>query len=143
DRIYARPHLVAAVANCNLAYALQDTNALDEALHYFDRAMAIDEALQRSDPHAESCRYGRARARLHAGDLTGAAADLAADRRMFEAMGEPRSRAWLNHCLLDARIRRARDPRASLEPFLLACEQVRAPADGPSTAYVEARAAFL
>jgi serine/threonine-protein kinase len=143
DRIYARPHLVAAVANCNLAYALQDTNALDEALHYFDRAMVIDEALQRSDPHAESCRYGRARARLHAGDLTGAAADLAADRRMLEAMGEPRSRAWLNHCLLDARIRRARDQRAPLEPFLQACEQARAPGDGPSTAYVAARDAFL
>ena len=143
DRIYARPHLVAAVANCNLAYALQDVDALDEALHYFDQALAIDEALQRNDPHAESCRYGRARARLQAGDLAGAGDDLAADRRMLEAMGEQRSRAWLNHCLLEARIRRARDPNAPLEPFLQACEQARAPEDGPSTAYAEARAAFL
>jgi len=131
------------VANCNLAYAMQGVDALDEALHYFDQALAIDEALQRNDPHAESCRYGRARARLQAGDLAGAGDDLAADRRMLEAMGEQRSRAWLNHCLLEARIRRARDPNAPLEPFLQACEQARAPEDGPSTAYAEARAAFL
>ncbi len=144
DRIYSRPHLMAAVANCNLAYVLLQVEKLDEARTYFDRAVAIDEALERNDPHAESCRSGRARTRLALGDLAGAGEDLREDRRMLLAAGQARSRAWLNHCVLDARIRRARDPAAVLQPFFAACERERAPSveDLPE-GYVAARDALL
>jgi len=63
---------------------------------------------------------------------------------MLQAAGQPRTRAWLNHCVLDARIRQARNPQAGMLPLFAACERDHAPSgeDLPQP-YVAARDALL
>ncbi|HMM66577.1 MAG TPA: protein kinase [Dokdonella sp.] len=104
DGIYSSPHMIAAVANCNLAGVLQQQGNPAEALAYYDRSVSIDEALSRGDLHVESCRRGRALARLSLADFSGSRDDLAADRALLEKLDKHQSTLWLATCGIEASI---------------------------------------
>lgn len=98
----SKPHMFSAVANCNLAAVLKQQGKTAEALEYYDRTIAIDESLGRSDLHAESCRWGRAMAHAALGNIGAARADLEADREMLTKLGKQQSTSWLNNCGMQA-----------------------------------------
>lgn len=103
DRIYDKPHMYAAVAACNLAAVLQQRGDLHGALSWYDRNIAIDEALDRNDVHAESCRYNRAYSRAGTGDFEGARRDLYADRVMLGKLDNGAG-YWLRNCGMEASV---------------------------------------
>ena len=102
DRIYDKPDALAAVPYCNLGALLMQIGRLREALPYYDRTIAIDEAISRNNLHAESCRSGRAYVHAALGQRDAALADLAADRDMLKKLGRERSVQWLSTCGLEA-----------------------------------------
>ena len=104
ERVYDKPHMFGAVANCNLAALLMQEGNLAEAAEYLDRSIAIDEAIGRSDPHVESCRRNRAYVRFALSDSNGARADLAVDRLILERLGKQQSPLWLTTCGIEASI---------------------------------------
>jgi len=103
DRIYDKPHMYAAVAACNLAAVLQQRGDLHGAASWYDRSIAIDEALDRNDVHAESCRYNRAYSRAGTGDFEGARRDLHADRVMLGKLDNGAG-YWLRNCGMEASV---------------------------------------
>ncbi len=104
DRIYDKPQMFAAVANCNLAALLQHEGRYADALAPYDRSIAIDDAIRRNDMHVESCRRGRAYSRAAMTDFSGASADLSADRDILARLGKQQSTLWLSNCGLEASI---------------------------------------
>ncbi|MFZ2236155.1 MAG: serine/threonine-protein kinase, partial [Dokdonella sp.] len=83
DQVYKKPHMYAAVANCNLAAMYQHEGRLADAATTYDRSIAMDEAIGRTDLHAESCRRDRAYVRAARGDFVGSRADLKIDQEML------------------------------------------------------------
>lgn len=129
DGVYRKPHLFAAVAYCNYAALLAQRARPEQALPYFDRSIAVDEALSRNDRHAESCRYGRADALAALGRFDEAIADLAVDRAMLAKLGPAVASLKLNNCGLHASLllRRQRSDQAQTQ--LRDCGRGAAPAD--------------
>jgi serine/threonine-protein kinase len=104
DRIYSSPHMIAAVANCNLGGVLQQQGRISEALDYYDRSISIDDAMSRGDLHAESCRRSRAIARAAVVDFSGSRDDVAADRDILEKLDKVQSPLWLSTCGIETSI---------------------------------------
>jgi eukaryotic-like serine/threonine-protein kinase len=102
DQIYSSPHMIAAVANCNLAGVLLQQGKNSESLRYYDRSISIDDAISRGDLHAESCRRSRAIARASLADFSGSRDDLAADRAILEKLDKQHSTLWLSTCGIEA-----------------------------------------
>lgn len=129
-RIYDKPHMFAAVAECNLAALLVTTKRYPEAIEHFDRSIGIDRALQRRDLHAQSCVFGRAQARAETGDAAGAIADLDDDRAMLVHLDRKKSAMWLRNCALQARLLLEAGDRGGAAGLLQRCESEHLPADG-------------
>ncbi len=115
DHVYKKPHMYAAVANCNLAALYQHEGRLSDAATTYDRSIAMDEAIGRTDLHAESCRRDRAYVRVARGDFVGARADLKIDQEMLERGGKQRSVQWALNCAIEASmlVREQRSAEAS------------------------------
>jgi eukaryotic-like serine/threonine-protein kinase len=115
DRLYSTPHIFASVAYCNLAALLQHEGKLSDALDANNRNIAMDEAMKRADPHAESCRRNRAYLRSALSDFSGARADLKLDRDLLDQLGKQKSTLWLANCGMEASlfIRKGETVRAS------------------------------
>lgn len=129
ERVYDKPHMFAAVAYCNYAALLLQLNRPEQAIAYYDRSIAIDEALSRNDRHAESCRYGRAHALAGRGRFDEAEADLDKGLAMLEKMGPAVTSLRLNNCGLRATVilrRRRTDEAVSL---LKSCAVAATPDD--------------
>ena len=105
DRVHDKPHMFAAVANCNLAALFQQQGDMAAALTYYDRSIAIDRAIGRLDVHAQSCLAGRAYVAAALGEYAQALADLAAEQALGDKLGNPMQKANANRCLLRAAIR--------------------------------------
>ena len=121
SRIYDEPHMFTAVAECNLAALLVQRQRLVESLRHYDRSIVVDEALQRSDLHAQSCRYSRAEVRASLGDADGALADLAHDRSLLLKLGRERSTLWMKNCGLHADLLARSGRRGAASALLDAC----------------------
>jgi tetratricopeptide (TPR) repeat protein len=102
DRLYHEPHLMTAVATCNLGWLYLEISRVTEARSWLDRTISIDRAISRADVHAESCLEGRAQAAALLGDLDAASADLDAAERMLAQQGVSRSLAWTSLRALQA-----------------------------------------
>ncbi|WP_202844983.1 serine/threonine-protein kinase [Luteimonas saliphila] len=130
ERIYEEPHMFAAVATCNLAALLAQSARMQEAAGYYSRAIGIDEALQRNDLHARSCRFGRAYVLASLGQADAARDDLARDRTMLSVMELERSGEWMNNCAMEALLQVAAGTSAAAAATLDDCRTQHAPADG-------------
>lgn len=139
DRVYREPHMFAAVALCNLAALLAQRDRFQEALRYYDRSIALDEALQRGDLHTASCRYGRGKVRAELGDDRGALADLALDRAMLAKLDQERSVAWLRNCAAHAGVLGRQGRVAQAAALLDDCEARHRPDGDPPEEYLAAR----
>ena len=127
DKVYTKPHMYAAVANCNLAALYQHEGRLDEASAGYDRSIAVDDAIGRTDLHAESCRRDRAYVRSARGDFAGARADLKIDQEMLERLGKQHSVQWLSACAIEASIQIREQHSASASTMLDRCESEHSP----------------
>ncbi len=127
DKVYTKPHMYAAVANCNLAALYQHEGRLDEASTKYDRSIAIDDAIGRTDLHAESCRRDRAYVRAARGDFAGARADLKIDHEMLERLGKQHSIQWLSACAIEASILVRQQHSESASTMLDRCESDHSP----------------
>lgn len=126
-RVYDKPHMYAAVANCNLAALFQQEGRLNDAASSYDRSIAIDEAIARTDLHAESCRRERAYVRAAMADFSGARADLTVDREMLERLGKQHSTLWLSNCAIEASILVREQRSGSATELLDRCESEHSP----------------
>lgn len=142
SRVYDKPHMFAAVAECNLAALLVAQKRYQEAIGHFDRSIGLDLALQRRDLHAQSCLFGRAQARAGSGDVAGALADLDADRRMLTHLDRENSVMWMRNCALHARLLLDDGAQAHAAALLQRCESEHRPADDKPMPdeFLEARA---
>ena len=129
-RIYDKPHMFTAVAECNLAALLAHDKRHAEAIEHYDRSIEVDRALQRRDLHAESCVFGRADARAASGDVAGALADLEDDRAMLTHLGRESSPLWMRNCALQGRLLLDAGDRTRAARLLQRCEAEHRPADG-------------
>ncbi|MEO8461541.1 MAG: tetratricopeptide repeat protein, partial [Dokdonella sp.] len=127
DHVYDKPHMYAAVANCNLAALYQHEGRLDEAAAGYDRSIAIDDAIGRTDLHAESCRRDRAYVRAARRDFSGSRADLGVDRKMLERLGKQHSVLWLSNCAIEASILVREKRSAAAGEMLDRCESEHSP----------------
>jgi eukaryotic-like serine/threonine-protein kinase len=127
DQLYSQPHIFASVAYCNLAALLQHEGKLGEALEANNRNIAMDEAMKRADPHAESCRRNRAYVRSALSDFPGALTDLELDRALLNQLGKQKSALWLANCGIQAStlVRANETERAS--ELLAQCFQEHSP----------------
>lgn len=136
-RVYQEPHMFAAVASCNLAALLAQDARMAEAVEHYARAIGIDEALQRNDLHARSCRYGRAYAFAALGQSAAALDDLARDRTMLSVMELERSREWMSNCGLEALLQVRAGAAAEAQATLDDCRARHVPADATPVQLLE------
>ncbi|MEO8011198.1 MAG: hypothetical protein ABI650_06095, partial [Dokdonella sp.] len=127
DQAYKKPHMYAAVANCNLAALYQHEGRLADAATAYNRSIGIDDAIGRSDLHAESCRRDRAYVRAALGDFDGARADLKFDHEMLDRLGKQHSFQWLTSCATEASILVREQHSASASEMLDRCENEHSP----------------
>ena len=123
DKVYKKPHMYAAVANCNLAAMHQHQGRLADAATIYDRSIAMDEAIGRTDLHAESCRRDRAYVRAARGDFPGSRADLKIDQEMLERGGKNRSVQWALNCAIQASMLVREQHNAEASETLDRCER--------------------
>ncbi|MDQ2701677.1 MAG: serine/threonine protein kinase [Pseudomonadota bacterium] len=129
-RIYDKPHMFTAVAECNLAALLMEDTRYPEAIRHYDRNIEVDRALQRRDLHAQSCIAGRARARAESGDTAGALADLEDHRAMLVHLEREKSAMWMGNCAQQARLMLGAGDRTGAAALLQRCEAEHQPGDG-------------
>ena len=127
DNALSEPHMFSAVANCNLAALLKQQGRMAEALDYYDREIAIDESLGRSDLHAESCRRGRAMTHAALGNFRAARDDLEFDREMLTKLGKQQSALWLTNCGMEGSLLVREGKADDASPLLEACVAEHSP----------------